>query len=69
MTIDGRLNNLERWLGAEDDKPRPAVVVYDPQEAPEDPTKRDTWLKSQRPSDAGAVFFLPDNGRGIERAP
>jgi hypothetical protein len=64
MTIDGRLNHLERALGAEDDKPRSAVVVYDPGQAPNDPAKRDAWLKSQGPPEAGVVFFIPDNGRG-----
>ncbi len=63
MTFDARLSDLERRLGAEGDKPAP-VIVYDPATAPTDPAKRDLWLKSQRPSDAGAVFFLPDNGRG-----
>jgi hypothetical protein len=30
MTTDDRIGRLERALGAEDDKPRSAVVVYDP---------------------------------------
>lgn len=64
MTTERRIGHLERVFGVEDDKPRPALVVYNPQQAPEDPAKRDAWLKSQRPPDTGAVFFLPDNGRG-----
>lgn len=63
MTTDDRIGRLERALGAEDDKPRSAVVVYDPGQAPNDPVKRDAWLKSQRTPETGAVFFLPDNGR------
>jgi hypothetical protein len=62
MTFDGRLNALERRLGVDDGKPSP-VIVYDPADVPMDPAKRDAWLKSHRPTGAGAVFFMPDNGR------
>jgi hypothetical protein len=64
MSIESRLADLERKLGADDNQPRRAIVVYDPREVPEDPSERDAWLQSQRPPDAGAVFFTPDNGRG-----
>lgn len=63
MTFDARLNDLERKLAADDTRTAP-VIVYDPTAAPQDPVKREAWLKSQRPKGAGAVFFIPDNGRG-----
>ncbi len=64
MTIDARLNNLERRLGAEDGDPPAPVVVYDSAEGPTNPKQREAWLRSLRPSEATTVFFMPDNGRG-----
>ena len=64
MTLDSRIGALERKLGGGDEPPPARVVTYDPQEAPADPAERDGWLRSLRPSDDGATFFLPDNGRG-----
>ncbi|MDQ3207107.1 MAG: hypothetical protein M3Q37_00710 [Gemmatimonadota bacterium] len=63
MTLDGRLNNLERRFGGEDGQPPAAIVRYDLASAPKDPVERDAWLEAQRPVGAGAVFYVPDNGR------
>jgi hypothetical protein len=63
MTFDSRLNDLERKPGADDGTAPAPVVKHDPASVPEDPAKRDAWLKSHRPEGAGAVFFAPDNGR------
>lgn len=65
MTSEHRIERLEQALGVEADTLRRApIVLYDPEDVPEESAARDGWFKSQRPVERGAVFYLPDNGRG-----
>ncbi len=69
MSVDRRLDALERSLGG-GDAPLPAAIVpYGIADVPADPAERDAWLDALRPPGPGAVYCVPDNGRGRPHYP